>query len=393
MNVFVFYNGNYPQGGGMAKRLHLYCKGLLERDVKVNIFIPNPTNKRNGKNVLDALCGSFEGVNFNYLSKTKTRSSNFFKRTIIDLIGYLRLCFLIYKNRNSIDILFIVDIRSYFNIIYILMSKFYQFKVLYELNEHPLILIRPLDYWLQRKLIYPLFDGFIVISKPLYDLVQTFNKKKDNALLLPIITEKKEINFRGLSKVSETPFILHSGSLSENKDGILGIIDAFSIAVNKYNLDIKLYFTGKLSFSYEHSLIHKKIASLGLHKNIIFLGYLDERELVYYQSLCKTVIINKAENFQNKYCFPTKLGEYLTFEKPVILTDIEIFKDYFIDEFNAFIVKPNDPEMIASRINDIFISPEKANYIGLNGSILVDNIFNYSIQSVNLLNYFVRLRN
>lgn len=46
------------------------------------------------------------------------------------------------------------------------------------------------------------------------------------------------------------------------------------------------------------------------------------QKLMEYTKGASLFIIYKNENIQNKYCFATKLGEYLLSGNPVITTDV-----------------------------------------------------------------------
>ena len=62
------------------------------------------------------------------------------------------------------------------------------------------------------------------------------------------------------------------------------------------------------------------------------------------------MIINKRPNLQNRYCFATKLGEYLLTGKPVIISDVGEAKNYLKDGESAYIVDSGQPNLIAKKI-------------------------------------------
>ena len=134
------------------------------------------------------------------------------------------------------------------------------------------------NYTLTRQ--FPKCDGFIAISDSLVDI----------------------------------PYIFHSGTLTEQKDGILGMIEAFGMALQKLSMPIMFISTGNKESSPHREAINELIEKYHLEKKLVFTGYLSETELKEYLSKASLVIINKYETQQNKYCFSTKLAEYM--EKP-----------------------------------------------------------------------------
>jgi glycosyltransferase involved in cell wall biosynthesis len=92
------------------------------------------------------------------------------------------------------------------------------------------------------------------------------------------------------------------------------------------------------------------------------------------------VIINKHVNEQNLYYFPTKLGEYLVFEIPVITTAIGEMANYLIIEENAFILECNNTDMLTKKIVHIIQNPEQSRKIGINGKETATIHFNYIYQ-------------
>lgn len=391
MVILVLFGGSYPSGSAMTKRLHLYCKGLIEEGESVKIIVPHESEhfgKLKNKNKE----GIHDNVPFKYLSNSTERSKNFFKRRIDDIIGYFRLCFYLIKNREKADIYFLVDIRNLFKYVILIISYFTKTKVVYEINEHPIVLTGKLNFWFDKNFFYSMLDGFIVISKPLEKLISAFKKEKANIVIVPILTEKTErLTIGSLNHLIDEPYIFHSGSLTEAKDGILGMVKAFSIVVNVYRKNIKFYLTGTISSSPNFHQLRELIESNKLNERIVFLGYLSDQDLKFYQKNCLLSIINKKDNLQNNFCFPTKLGEYLSFGRPVIMTNVGALKDYFIDNENAIVVKENDLDLIAEKIVKVLNEPEQSAAIGLRGKELSDNLFNYKNQAKKIVEFFNNL--
>lgn len=97
------------------------------------------------------------------------------------------------------------------------------------------------------------------------------------------------------------------------------------------------------------------------------------------------MIYNKYDTQQNRYCFSTKLSEYLSFSRPVITTTIGEANNYLKDGVNAFIVEPHKPELIADKIVYAFSHPEEAEKMGKEGYKLTKKEFNCVYQAKRII--------
>ncbi len=132
------------------------------------------------------------------------------------------------------------------------------------------------------------------------------NTKKDLVALYKIPAEKIEVVYEGVSekfqipnsklqinskfKIQNSKFFLFIGRL-ENRKNIVGMIRAFRILKERYNLPHKLVLAGK--FGYGEKEIHEELRAGKYIEDIVFLGFISDEE--------KRTIIEKAEVF----LFPT----------------------------------------------------------------------------------------
>jgi glycosyltransferase involved in cell wall biosynthesis len=389
MKILIPFNGSFPNGLAMTKRLKLYTKGLIEIGNDVQIIIPHATERYDSIND-NLVFGSFEGTPFRYLSKSKIRSKYFLARRLNDFLGYFNLIIKIFFKYSDADIIFLIDIRNSWRIPIYLISKSIGAKVIYELNEHPLIFSNRIKYWFEKRIIFRLFDGFIVISENLKLLVSSIVKNKCVVLKVPIIKENKELieEYADINSDLDKNFIIHSGGLYETKEGITTILNAVHLVNKNSSFDLYLYFTGDLIFSTDSELIKQTITKFGLSEKVKFLGYLNENDLVLYQKKSVLSLIIKPNNVQNNYCFPTKLGEYMALEKIIIATNVGEYMNYLTDGFNALIVEPNDPVSISDNIIKVLNNVEFYRKLGVNAKLTSDEFFDYKVQTQNINSYF-----
>ena len=235
---------------------------------------------------------------------------------------------------------------------------------------------------------FPRYDGVLTISDALTDYAKKYVSANCKIIKIPILVDFDKYNLDDLSEKVEIPYIFHSGTLTEQKDGILGMIEAFGKALQKYKRPIKFISTGKIEGSRHENEIRELIKQYDLKESIIFTGYLSEEDLKRYLQYASLVIINKYETQQNKYCFSTKLGEYMAAAKPVIITKVGEAMNWLTDNESAFVIEPKDIDALANAIVHVFSNLEKSRAIGRKGQEVCLKSFNYHCWSNPIIEFF-----
>jgi len=381
--IHIIYKGHFPNGMASTVRCQNYIKAFKNEGLKCKVIIPIPLRTYNELPNIEEHSGTYEGIPYQYMTGTNRRNKNWIIRQTIDMIGYIKTLFYILTSVKSNDIIYAwVGGYIWFTLLGI-FSKIKSSKILMEINEIPYgpkIMNRRLK--LQRKILYrfgfPLYDGFFVISEELKKIAEQYKCSKAQILKVPIIVDTS-IADKKYPKTDEI-YIFHSGTLYEQKDGVSGMLEAFAIANKELGGKLKYYLTGDLEKSRDKKIIQTVINKYHIQNNVKFLRYLSDEEMHYYQQNASLMIINKLRSEQNRYCFSTKLGEYLSFAHPVILTNVGEAMHYMKNKENAYIVEPNDLEAMANCIIKIIQNKTESDLIGQNGYKLATNIFNYKYQ-------------
>ena len=119
-----------------------------------------------------------------------------------------------------------------------------------------------------------------------------------------------------------------------------GIIDA------SYGLENLIHAVSELGDGYElwisgSGVSEKKVSWLAEQcSNVTYFGYLPSREsvLAYQRSASALVNIRDPQNPASRYCFPSKLFEYMLSGKPVISTHINGIPEEYYD----FLIEAKD---------------------------------------------------
>ena len=397
MKVYILTREPFPNGMAATNRIKCYAKAIQMKGVQCEVLVfarsevyGKPPKNLEGK-------GLFEGIYYRYIGKTPLRNKNIFVRQINDWLDRVRTKAFFCKHLKKGDVVIgfctsnIQFINSIINIIH--KKGAYYVRELCELpfgtsKETPQkIKLRNISLSKQ----FPKCDGFIAISDTLVDLAEKHKSPKAIITKIPILVDFAKYAISDKSQGTKIPYIFHSGTLTEQKDGILGVIEAFGIALKKLSTPIMFISTGDKDKSPHKEAINELIDKYHLEKNLVFTGYLSEFELKEYLSKASLVIINKYQTQQNKYCFSTKLAEYMAASKPVIITNVGEAMNWLTNNKDAYIIEPHKPDVLAEKIVEAFSNAQKRYVIAKNGFETCKFSFDYKNYGEKFVNLFTKL--
>lgn len=387
--IFIIFNDAYPNGMASAKRTAAYVKGFIEQGLHTEVIIPIAKENygkfpKNSKSK-----GLHNGGTYRYITKKTVRSKFFIKRRIDDLWGYIITLLFILRKINKNDKIIVYRGGWLWYAAICITAKLKNAKTFLELNEYPYVSaknkIQKTKQFLAFHISFPLFNGFIAISETLSLVAGKYKSKKAQVLKVPIVVVPADYSTIKNKKTQD--YIFHAGTLSEQKDGAIGMIKAFALASKYIKPDIKFYLTGNLNQSANSEKIKQILSTYNISHRVFFTGYLKDDELKEYICNASLAIINKIDSIQNKYCFSTKLGEYLDACIPVIITNVGEAIHYLKNNVNACIVEAGNPQLIADKIVELFENQEKRLSIAQSGKALTNKEFNYLNQAKRIIHF------
>lgn len=396
MKIQVIFTSSFPIGNAGTNRTHYICKGLVESGASVELLITNPTETFTDMRNLKSK-GVYEKVAFRYINDRLKRDKNKAIRKIVDIWCHIMTILQVFRNQDRFDYFIVIGTSVDFRAFLPFSKLFNGAKILLEINEYPFVtresnIITKIKRFFLLEGIFPLYDGFIVISTPLNNLVNRYKSRKAFSLIMPILGDCSEIRVSCRSPLKD-PYIIHTGSVVESKDGIIGILKAFKISIDRLKQPIKLVITGDVKGSTDYKMIADFISRNQLSDFIIFTGFLASEELERYLMNGSLAIINKSNNRQNRFCFPTKLADYIKYEVPLIVTSVGESITYLKDGLNAYIIEPEDINSLASKIIYVIENPKQSKAMAKYGKSLVEKEFNYFYQGQRLFNFLKALIN
>lgn len=399
MKIYILTREPFPNGMAATNRIKCYAKAILETEVSCEVLICTRTEVygKSPKNTIGE--GVFENIPYKYIGGTPVRGSNIVFRQINDRMDMARIMLYLFKHLKEGDIVLgFLSASPYFinaiiNIVHLRKAKYIRelCELPYATSQETAKKIKLRKFTVTK--LFPKCDGFIAISDALVVLAKKFKKADAKILKVPILVDFEKYCITDKSNEVDVSYIFHSGTLYEQKDGILGMIEAFGIALRKIPFPIHFISTGRMENSPHKDAIYELIEKYHLKDKIQFTGYLSENELRDYLSKASLVIINKYKTQQNKYCFSTKLAEYLAASKPVIITNVGEAMNWLTDNKDAYIVETQQIDSLAEKIVEAFTDVQKRYAIAENGFKTCKSSFDYRNYSKQLIDFFTQISN
>lgn len=398
MNIHFYINTSFPYGMAAAKRRLCYAKGLMAQDNVVDVVVCQKCFDKDSDDGMPAK-GEYRGINYIYVcGKFKHSKYNKLMRGLdYYILDYLRSFLYALRNIHRGDIVFAYYYPIFLQVLIIIAAKLNGAKIVKETCEHPSALgnvnsrWHKFCKWFEYNFVMPQYDGFIAISRDLKKFVDKYKSKKAKCIIVPILVDDpfEDINKSEIKRYFNEPYIIHTGTMYEQKDSISKILRAFAQFKRETGYACKLVFTGPHANSKCEYL--SLIKSLGIEKDVILLGMVDSKKVVELQYHATMTIIYKSDNLQTRNCFPTKLGEMLICGIPVITTTVGDANYYLENGRSAFIFEPDDEETLVKYIKYIFSNTNEAHKVGDLGRDISRKFFNPLYQGERLSNFYKSL--
>lgn len=400
MKVYILTGEPFPNGMAATNRIRCYARAIKEGglDCEVLIFRRTEIYGQKPKNTIGQ--GAFNSIPFRFIGGTPLRGSHVFVRQANDRLDIWRTKRYLKRNLQKGDVLFFYMDRSVeLTLMYMRVAHSKGALCVRDLCELPYgtgaetkksIRLREITFTKQ----FPKLDGIISISDSLLNLAKKYSSPTCEHIKVPILVDYNQYYLPDKSNSVETPYIFHAGTLYEQKDGILGMIEAFGEVTQILKTPIKFISTGDINktHEYEKRQIEEMITRYHLENKLQFIGYISSDELKDYLSKASLVIINKYSTQQNEFCFSTKVGEYLAAAKPIIITNVGEAMNWLANGENAYVIEPGNVTELTNTIVYVLTHLEESNKVGKAGQEVCRRCFDYRAWSKPLNEYMITLK-
>lgn len=376
MRIAWFANLDFQEGNAANSRIRAFANGLKNNGNQVFLFFLSSTtfnsNKINKKNK-----GFFDGIYFNYLSGTVTRS----KYRIVRLLNYIIASFssiiLLIKKRKHFDSVIIYQPRILFFGHIFILTRLLKIPLIVEITEldekvNTFSYFSFIESRLNKLNIY-LYKYFcknvIVISDKLKNHLLKY-LPESKITLIPIVVDIKR--FENINFQNNEFTVGYLGSFA-SKDGVPHIIEGFKKATEKIP-KLKLKLIGYNPYKKQTNQILKNYK---LNGEVEKTGQITYEKVPHWLAKCDLLLLNRTNHPFSHYGFPTKLGEYLATGIPTICSKVGDIEKYLEHEVNSFLIEPDNPMELSEAIVTRYKNYDFFNQIGQNGRKVAINEFDY----------------
>ena len=372
MRIAVVNTLPIPSGEASVNRLLSYSKGMAE--IGDNITILSSAHS-------ECDVGKVSGVNYINFGKDKGK------------LSLLTSLFAIIKNIWKYQYDSIIIVSNSLLLIYPLavVCRLRGCRLIQEKSEFPFVLMKKgllakKWAWFYTSTTYKLFDGLIVMTRPLMDYFATKVRKNCKMIEVPMTVDLERFSIKKSQETKYGDYIAYCGNMAGNKDGVMNLIEAFDLA-SKQLPNVNLLLIGGSTIAKDLERI-KEFAKDKGDGRIFFYGKATREEIPIILVNAKALALARPSSLQSTGGFPTKLGEYLATGNPVVVTAVGDIPRY-LDASNSFIVEPDNNVAFAEQIVRLFSNYPKAIEIGRQGKIIAGQYFDYKIQA-SKMHYYIQ---
>lgn len=222
-------------------------------------------------------------------------------------------------------------------------------------------------------------SGIFVISTALKDYFMKIGVEDSHIHIINVIVDNSR--FEGIERETMVEsYVAYCGSVYNNKDGVDQLIKAFAITHKKHQ-NVKLYIVGVSPKEGAECSNMQLVKDLGVEDSVVFTGLIPAEKIPQVLKNAKVLALDRPDNIQAKYGFPTKLGEYLLTGNPTVLTTVGDIPLFLKNWESTLFAKPEDPDDFSEKMNWCLEHPQAALDIGLQGRVVALRYFNYATET------------
>ncbi|NMB91471.1 glycosyltransferase family 4 protein [candidate division WWE3 bacterium] len=219
-------------------------------------------------------------------------------------------------------------------------------------------------------LMWKRMDGLVAISNSFKKfLLERGLEEKKISVVEESVNLSNDVYTEGIERNKQEVVFMFHGALVKCK-GTNVLLDAFSILNKKYP-NTKLIIAGGGN---EEKALRNQAKLLKL-KNIEFIGWYDHAKLEEIVRRVDISIAMRSPNMANNFVVTTCLLENWKYKKPVIVPDLDSFKEVIKDGINGIFFKVGDSNDLFKKMEYLLNKKDVWNTLGENGFKTSKDIF------------------
>ena len=276
MKIHIYTETSFPVGMAPTKRVTCYAKGLIAAGAEVRIVCTHRLIEKSANDQYPEQ-GVIDGISYSYSSGKYKRKNKIARGLDWKYLDALRAYKDVCKNVKKHDMVFVYGRSIFMQLCLIKGTAKVGAKIIKDCCEHPSALVNIKSVWVrftkwyEYNHIMPMYDGFVAISHNLKSFCMRYKRSDAKVMIVPILVENKNnIDYNNYKSPYKEPYIIHTGTMHEAKDGISRILYAFKKFKQETGSSCKLVFTGPQATN--ECPYNNLIRELGLDTDVGLLG-------------------------------------------------------------------------------------------------------------------------
>ncbi len=405
MLVILISQNPFWESSATSNRWLSLINSLNQQSIEVKILFYGGYHSQDEKQKW-GVEGNRDGLLYKYLNEKIVQG--YFKIRFYNYIGYdlefTRIYKLIFREVNKYKdngIVWTDSSLTGFKIAVRLKKHRVKAKLFLEMSEFlDIQLINKGNYLQKRKAkkrllffrqsAFKAYDGIALMTKTLINHYLQYPKPHPEFLHLPMTVDLERFNLPEDSLSNfEKPYIAYVGVMSNAKDGVNILIEAFH-KISKQFPAYRLYLIGTWNYDTPDHL--QMIKEYSLKDRVFWMKQYPREKIPAIIKNADLLALPRPDSKQAQGGFPTKLGEYLATGNPVCATRVGEIPDYLKDRESVYFADPGSLGSFVDAMTLALSDPEEAKKIGMNGRRIAEKHFNKDIQGKILSDFLLKLQ-
>lgn len=366
--IFLVSPSPFPYGtGANSNFLTNFAVGLKRNNYDIELLIQY--QPRNGTRKFQEIkycgCGGYKHK-FKIIDSVRSLLSNIFFPTFYLIKNKKSInCAITFQN-DFIETVFLLIACKILSIPYIhIQVDFYLWETFRKNKGGIKKRIRYINYFLRHNFLSRFYDGVIVLSSFLKNHYISMGMKDEDVLLQPHLVDVENFKEARISPIFQNEITTFGvlGSIN-HQNGITDLFVALQKVVEE-NEKVELMLIGGSEGDYDYC--RTKAKELDIQAKIKYIEKVPYTELAGIMKKCDAFILARPASTEAIAGFPTKIGEFLSSKRPMIVTKYGDIPIYFKDKVNALLANPGDPSSLASKMIYLLNNKEKVIRMTENG--------------------------
>jgi glycosyltransferase involved in cell wall biosynthesis len=206
-------------------------------------------------------------------------------------------------------------------------------------------------------------DSVITVTQGLKEALIEESRIKENRIsVIPDATRLYPLETASTPELDTKKVVCYIGQLSPSRG-----VEVLIKAMKYLDSESELLIIGGSDEGKDLERLKNFVKEVNLTDRITFTGYVQPSRVAPYLLMSEVMVLPLlAHPHSTHFASSLKQFEYMASKRPIIATDLPSTREILRDKENAILVKPNDPEALASGIKLVLENKELAEQIAEN---------------------------